>query len=333
MTQHPEFDPDRSAFFMASGGGPCRFGQYNRFHRLILDEMGFPQVPLFTPNQDEGLYQELGTIGKGFSRIAWQGIVSIDLLQKRLREIRPYEKNQGESESLYKKHLEKICHALRERKETSSLLKKARIDFNRVVLNGADRKPVIGIVGEIYIRSNRFGNEDLIGNIERLGCEVWLPPFTEWLLYTNYTSKWRNFRIGDYRGFFSNFLTDELQKFSEHKLSKIFHSSFKMPSEPHTEELLEKASPYLHPSFEGEAILSIGKAIDYVDKGAAGIINTMPFTCMPGTIVNALLKRCREDYDNIPLLNLAYDGQKDSNTKTRLEAFVYQVRQYQHRTQ
>jgi predicted nucleotide-binding protein (sugar kinase/HSP70/actin superfamily) len=77
--------------------------------------------------------------------------------------------------------------------------------------------------------------------------------------------------------------------------------------------------------------LSIGKAIDYVSKGAMGLINTMPFTCMPGTIVNALLKRCRDDYDNIPLLTLAYDGQKDSNTKTRLEAFVYQVRQYQDR--
>ena len=55
----------------------------------------------------------------------------------------------------------------------------------------------------------------------------------------------------------------------------------------------------------------------------------MPFTCMPGTIVNAVLKRCREDHDNLPLLNIAYDGQKEGNTKSRLEAFIYQVRQYQ----
>ncbi|MEI6154090.1 MAG: acyl-CoA dehydratase activase, partial [Deltaproteobacteria bacterium] len=34
------FDPDKSAFFMPSGGGPCRFGQYHRFHRMVLDEMG-----------------------------------------------------------------------------------------------------------------------------------------------------------------------------------------------------------------------------------------------------------------------------------------------------
>ena len=332
MTQSPEFDPERSAFFMVSGGGPCRFGQYNRFHRLVLDEMGFPQVPLFTPNQDAGLYKEMGDIGKGFSKIAWKGIVSVDLLQKRLREIRPYEKNPGESEALYKKHLEKVCRALRQQEGTSALLKDAHSDFNRVPLNGMERKPLIGIVGEIYIRSNRFGNEDLVGNIERLGCEVWLPPFTEWLFYTNYTTKRRSLRQGDYRDFISQFLTNELQKVTEEKLSKIFYNSSKVPREPHTEELIEKASPYLHPSFEGEAILSIGKAIDYVAKGASGLINTMPFTCMPGTIVNALLKRCREDYNNIPLLNLAYDGQKDSNTKTRLEAFVYQVKQYQNRT-
>ncbi len=175
-TQGPDFDPDRSAFFMASGRGPCRFGQYNRFHRLILDEMGLSQVPIFAPDQDEDLYNELGVIGKGFSRIAWRGIVSVDLLLKRLREIRPYEKHPGESEALYQSYLEKICHLLREKKGTSKLLKEAGTAFNNVALNGTGRKPIIGIVGEIYIRSNRFGNEDLVKNIERLGAEVWLPP-------------------------------------------------------------------------------------------------------------------------------------------------------------
>ncbi len=66
-------------------------------------------------------------------------------------------------------------------------------------------------------------------------------------------------------------------------------------------------------------------------KGASGLINAMPFTCMPGTIVNAVLKGCRETHDNVPLLSIAYDGQKDGNTKTRLEAFVYQVQQYRER--
>jgi hypothetical protein len=50
---------------------------------------------------------------------------------------------------------------------------------------------------------------------------------------------------------------------------------------------------------------------------------------MPGTIATAVLKRVREDHDNIPLLNLAYEGQGDSQSLTRLEAFMHQARSFQ----
>jgi predicted nucleotide-binding protein (sugar kinase/HSP70/actin superfamily) len=99
--------------------------------------------------------------------------------------------------------------------------------------------------------------------------------------------------------------------------------------EPETEEIIEKASVYLHPSFEGEAILSVGKAIDLKEKGASGVINIMPFTCMPGTIVSAILKRFREENQHFPILNMAYDGQEQTNTLTRLEAFMHQAREFQ----
>jgi hypothetical protein len=50
---------------------------------------------------------------------------------------------------------------------------------------------------------------------------------------------------------------------------------------------------------------------------------------MPGTIVGAVMKRYREDHNNIPFLNMAYDGQEETNTLTRLEAFMHQARQFQ----
>ena len=86
--------------------------------------------------------------------------------------------------------------------------------------------------------------------------------------------------------------------------------------------------PYLHPSFRGESILSLGKSVDYIKRQSAGLVSIMPFTCMPGTIVSALLKRCKEENNNIPYLNLSYDGQTETNTSTRLEAFMYQVHRY-----
>ncbi len=74
--------------------------------------------------------------------------------------------------------------------------------------------------------------------------------------------------------------------------------------------------------------MSIGKTIDYYHKGLSGIVNAMPFGCMPGTIVTAILKKVREDYENIPIISLAYDGTQHAGTNTRLEAFMHQARQY-----
>jgi predicted nucleotide-binding protein (sugar kinase/HSP70/actin superfamily) len=127
------------------------------------------------------------------------------------------------------------------------------------------------------------------------------------------------------------FLTDYYQKKDEHHLEKVFKGHLRKIGEPKTQSLFKKAKPYIDSSFEGEAILSVGKTIDFAKRGASGIVNIMPFTCMPGTIVSTLLKRYQEENNNIPILNMAYDGQEQTNTLTRLEAFMYQAREFQKR--
>ena len=47
-----------------------------------------------------------------------------------------------------------------------------------------------------------------------------------------------------------------------------------------------------------------------------------------GTVVAAVMKRVRRDLDNVPFLNMAYDGLEQTNTVTRLEAFMHQAAQY-----
>jgi predicted CoA-substrate-specific enzyme activase len=321
-----DFDPERSAFFMPGGRGPCRFGQYHRFHRLVLDELGFEGVPILAPIQDDGLCNELGAMGDNFMRIAWEGVVAADLLEKKARETRPYERHPGETDRMYRHFLEEACETTRKRGNILGVLERAREAFDGIETMGG-AKPIIGIVGEIYIRSNRFSNEDIVRSLEQLGAEVWLPPIGEWILYTNYTAKRHTLVKGDYLNLIRNVVVDRMQQAIEHRMEAVFRGSLKNIPEPTTKEVITKALPYLHPSFEGEAILSMGKAVDFKEKGVCGIINTMPFTCMPGTIVTALLKRFREDHDDIPVLSMSYDGQKETNALTRLEAFVHQVRQ------
>jgi len=71
-------------------------------------------------------------------------------------------------------------------------------------------------------------------------------------------------------------------------------------------------------------VLTVGKAVDYALKDFDGIINVMPFSCMPGTMVAAASTRVKRNH-RIPWINLTFDGQEQTHLRTRLEAFLYQT--------
>ncbi|HSQ78795.1 MAG TPA: CoA activase, partial [Nitrospirota bacterium] len=327
-TRRPAFEPDQSAFFMPTGRGPCRFGQYHRYHRQVLDKLGLEQVRILAPMQDESLHADVSMFDKDFVLMSWRGVYAVDMLQKALWETRPHEKEQGQTDRVYQTALGKVTTAIEQRADLLPILREVYDDFMNVKI--AERtKPVIGVVGEIYIRSNRFSNEDVVRQIERLGGEAWVAPISEWLLYVNETAKVSAKMNRSLKDLLKAYFTQRVQHNDEKRFLSGFNGSLRSLYEPSISETLRRALPYIHHSFEGEAVLSVGKAIDYIGRGVSGIVNVMPFTCMPGTIATAVLKRVREEHDDIPLLNIAYEGQGDSQTVTRLEAFMHQARSYQ----
>lgn len=322
----PDFIPEKSAFFMPSGTGPCRFGQYNVFHRLILDELGYEDVPIFSPNQDTTFYSDLGIIGKDFTMHAWKGIIACELLTKCLHETRPYEIYRGSADELYESYLKTLYLSLRNSADyLEGILKNIRRDFENLPAY-KDRKPLIGVIGEIFVRCHRFSNEDLIKKVEALGGEVWLAPVEEWIYYVNLMGLKKALLKKDKSAIISFLLKKFFQKKIEHRFAKYFKGFLKTLKEPDSKEILEKASPYIHSSFEGETILSIGKCVDLVERGASGIINAMPFGCMPGTIVTALLTGVGKDYDT-PCISIPYDGTESPTIAIQLEAFMDQSKQ------
>jgi predicted CoA-substrate-specific enzyme activase len=323
----PGFVSYRSAFFMPSGSGPCRFGQYNIFHRLVIRELGYEDVPVFSPNQDENFYEHLGAVGGDFAMRSWKGIIALELLHKCLHETRPYEIDKGSADAVYDDYLRRACQSIKGADgDIGTLLRNARADFESVRRTG-QMKPLIGIVGEIFVRSSRFSNEDLVRKIEALGGEAYLAPVEEWISYVNYTGLRRVLIKKDLSGIISLLLKRFFQKRIEHGLGRHFAGFLRNPDEPDTKEILAKAGPYLHSSFEGEAILSIGKSIDLIRRGASGLVNAMPFGCMPGTIVSGLMRGLSADF-GVPCLSIPYDGTESLTTEIQLEAFMDQAREY-----
>ncbi|MGW8272926.1 MAG: acyl-CoA dehydratase activase, partial [Thermodesulfovibrionales bacterium] len=321
----PSFDAARSAFFMPSGTGPCRFGQYNVFQRLALERCGFNDVRIYSPVQSTQFYRDLGIIGKNFAERAWEGIVAIEVLTKLLHETRPVERDAGVSDSVYHNYLEQLRRTLRTPgKSIDNLLVEMRDAFVTIP-KVQEEKPLIGIVGEIFVRSNAFSNEAIVRKVEELGGMVWLAPVEEWIYYVNFISLRKALRKMERSAIIQLFLKSLLQKRREHQFVRHFKGCLRTLEEPSTRTILAKASPYVHDSFEGEAVLSIGKTIDLIERGASGIINVMPFGCMPGTIVSGLLQRISRER-GIPCISVAYDGTESTTTYLQLEAFIEQAK-------
>ncbi len=324
--QQSDFDPKRSAFFMPASSGPCRFGLYHRLHRLVLDKLDFAEVPVYSPNQTYTLYEELGVVGKDFAKLAWKGTVAVDILIKLLQETRPYVQDVARCTRLYNSYLEHISQAVAQRRELDEIIAQAAKDFRSLPRNGQAKKPVVGLVGEIYVRSNPFANEFIVHNLERLGVEVWLPTIGEWIHYVNHTGMHDAWEEKEYKRWLKLALEIAFQNRIEKRLVRASNNNLRTLPEPGTKNLLSWASQFIDPRFEGEAILSVGKSMDYIQKNVQGLVNVIPFTCMPGGVVDALLKRIKKVRD-IPALTISYDGQRETNTQNRLEAFVYQVSQ------
>jgi len=329
QTRRPDFDPAKSAFFMASTDGPCRFGQYNHLQRCVLDKLGLEEVPILALEQDSEYRKVVQEIGPRFERRAVTGVMVVDVLEKLLLEKRPYEENPGETEKWFWDSTHKACDVLEKNpRDIWDLLPELARSWTAIPAKTRPRRPLIGVVGEVYVRTNAFANRDLVKSIEALGGQAVVPTLGEWIQYSRLVQSQRNRDLKQY----GKMLGDSLATWVLWNDEKRIYRAFGRKTDPSPAKVIEQARPYLDPSFQGEAILTVGKAVELIHQGAAGIVNTMPFTCMPGTICAALLKRVREENGEFPMLNMSFTGQQTTNDQARLEAFIYQARAYDAKT-
>mgnify|MGYP003681892236 CR=1 FL=1 len=328
QTMAPDFDPAASAFLMPKAMGPCRFGQYNKFHRMVLNDIGLEDVPIFALDQQDGFNQSLAQLGAALRLVAWRGLVLVDLLQKVVRSTRPYEVHPGETNALYERCLKRAEEVLESGGDVVPLAAEFQAAFDTIEVNRSMVKPKVGLVGEIYVRCNEFANNFLVRKLEALGAEVSLPPLEEWIDYIDWERQNDFRRTHQFKALMVEHAKEWVKERDVRRLSRPFKGAIRdfWREEP-TQRILERASSYLAPEIRGEAVLSMGRAAEYAEHGFAGVVNITPFNCIPGTIVNALLRPFVADHGNIPCLKMEYDGHEEAGEALRLEAFMHQARQ------
>jgi predicted nucleotide-binding protein (sugar kinase/HSP70/actin superfamily) len=328
IIEEPSFEPQKTAFLLPTAGGPCRFGQYQNVLKKILRDKGLSQAMVVSPTSTDG-YEGFGASAQDLFRTSWHAILAGDILRKMHLKTRPYELEKGRANFIFHQALDELSeilatpqlkHNFRLKLLRQCLVKTQQRYFN-IPSDYKKDKPLIGIVGEIYCRLNEFSNEYLVNKIEEMGGEVWMTDISEWIWYTNDEQRWRIIRAG--KKFSKDMLAAKIkikiQKNDETFLLKPLKKYLRGYEEPHKiKEILEYSRPFLpQEGALGEMVLNAGKSIYLYKKGADGIIDISPFSCMNGVVCETVYPQISKKLNNFPIRIFYFDG-----TQTDLERDV-----------
>lgn len=348
-----KFNPEDYMYFMPESGGPCRFGMYNKFHRIILDSIApLDRVKIVTLTADNNYSLDgLLPVDKvlEFRKAAYLSVVIGDVLDRLLWRIRPYEKKEGEADIFINNAMERLTESFSKNSsgkdiqkivdELEEIVKKSR----EVIDPSIPRKPMVAVVGEIYVRSHLKTNQDTIRMLEKYGAEVVNASVGEWINYITYDQVriakrdlnmgLKSLRIKDIKNSIVRYLTYSItllyQYMQQRKIYKMVSKHIDIQEDHkigHLEKNLKKNHVF---SFEvgTEACLSIPSALEYARKGFNGVVNIFPFTCMPSNLTSSIAKPLMSGL-HTPYLDVSYDGSFQPGREPALRTFMYQA--YQH---
>ncbi|MEJ2101483.1 MAG: hypothetical protein P8X68_16115 [Desulfobacterales bacterium] len=349
----PAFDPQNYLYFLPEADGPCRFGMYNKYQRMVLDSFpGLEQVKIVSITATDG-YSLEGLIEQDrmldFRKASYIAVVVADILERLLWRIRPYEKQKGitddfiegsmqEMESFFEIHgvdndFGRILDKLEE------IIKQAKTLIDPMI----PKKPLIGIVGEIFLRMHVNANQNLIRVLERHGAEVVNASLAEWVNYITYgqlrESK-HHFRLNLMQFNFTR-LKSDLQKMLSSRADLFYQEMrqrqfYKRATHlidlehdhkvGHLERLLKKEDIFTF-DVTTETCLSIAAILQFAKEGYNGVVNVYPFTCMPGITTSAIIKPVMNRM-RIPYLDTPYEASIQPGRETAIRTFMHQATQH-----
>ncbi|HPT78285.1 MAG TPA: CoA protein activase [Candidatus Atribacteria bacterium] len=274
--------------------GPCRFGYYGVVQKEILKDLGYDVniVILDAPNTGFKAfidkirmisgYSSLSSLMRAF-RAAFKVTVEVDELMDIVLRKRPREKHKGETDRL----LSRFEHDVLKVHGSTETLELVAIYKDKISVIAEDEKadPVrIGLVGEIYTLIEPYVNLNVEKKLGSLGVEV-------------------------HRGIT---LTDWIKT----------HLSMDMKYKRARRNALDKAKPYLGRCIGGHAWETIAATVGFNEKGMDGVIQILPFGCMPEIVAESIIPTISRDL-SLPAMTVTVDELTgEAGYMTRLEAFV-----------
>jgi len=339
-------------YFMPTGSGPCRFGQYYIYMEDLVRRMQIPDVALLALSSDNSY---IG-MDKNFERHAWWAVIVSDVMEDIRSMLLANAVDTEAAIEIFEDEWKGILASM-ERADFGILKKRLAVcaaRLRRIPLKRPTAEvPTISLTGEIFVRRDSLSRQFLTDRLAEKGFATVCAPVAEWVHYCNYLVdngfnqdpitamqkfklKLRNFFQGRYEKQIKSILADS---------GLVQARSLDVGS------IVANASPHISPNLTGEAVLTIGGSLTEIIDHACGVIAIGPFGCMPNRLSEAILsetmtareklatdpanpalKAVLTDIDDLPFLAIETDGSPFPQLITaKLETFLLRAQRLHQR--
>jgi predicted CoA-substrate-specific enzyme activase len=338
---------DILVYFMLTGSGPCRFGQYRIFMEDLIKRQEIPDVALFSLTSENSY----AGLGNDFHLKAWCGVIVSDTMEDIRSMLLANAVDVESAIQIFNKEWDLIVRKF-ERGDFSQLetqLTHTAEQLREIPMKLPPKEvPTISLVGEIFVRRDELSRQYLTERLAESGFATICSPIAEWALYSDYLV---DKGLVDYTMSIRDKLSFLLKKLymARHtkRIKSILATSGLAHSEPiNIRSIINNASPHLSLNLAGEAILTIGSSLTEIASHTCGVIAIGPFGCMPNRLAESILnetmthegklatdpnnKNLRSvltNIDDLPFLAIESDGSPFPQIITaKLESFCLRAR-------
>ena len=325
-----KYDLHKVAVVITQTGGGCRATNYIGFIRRALEKAGLEYIPVVSINMS-GLEANPGfQLNAGLLIRAAYGAIFGDIFMRCVYRMRPYEKETGSVNALHRKWV-KICQDFLSSRKLPGYFKFRRLcrqiieEFDAVPVTD-EKKPRVGIVGEILIKFAPMANNHLVELLEAEGAEAVVPDLLDFMLYCFYNQIYKAEYLGTKK---SSASTARLAIWAIGQVRGAAASAFKKsrhfapPASIY--DLVSYAEPIVSIGNQtGEGWFLTGEMVELIHQGVNNIVCTQPFGCLPNHVVGkGVIKELRRRYPESNVVAIDYDpGASEVNQLNRIKLML-----------
>lgn len=325
-----DYDMTHTAILISQTGGGCRATNYIGFIRRALIKAGYPDVPVISINM-VGLEKNPGfTLSPKLIQHGLYALEFGDIFMRCLYRTRPYEAVPGSANALHEKWKKEVIEFLGNTKILShrkykKVCRAIIRDFDNLPMTD-EKKPRVGVVGEILVKFLPAANNYIVDLLEAEGAEAVVPDLTDFLIYCCYNQNFKTDYLGGSKKAkrINNLLIkffEWLRKAARDELKKSKH----FEPTAYIEDLAKMAAPIVSEGNQtGEGWFLTGEMLELIHQGATNIVCAQPFACLPNHIVGkGVIKEIRHEYPSANIVAIDYDpGASEVNQLNRIKLML-----------